>query len=773
MATDNYKFPQLIGSKELPYLGYLSSKDKTNVDIRSLIRGSMNVYKKRSGNIANRPGRKLRGEIDATDAGVVSAFVFNNLQGTALPLRVANNKLQVESDIADGSTLVWYDLHEAVTLQNPAVTLTRFVFDTWWEGEEQAAKLLMVRGDSNVLHWSGGMALFDSVTPVLGSVDPATFIISNTGSGYVVGDILTLVGGNSDATVYVATVSAGAITSGYFLTALGSGYMAGILATTGGSGTGATFTVTTTTTYNLTKQGTDTWAQIGFNTFFLGKSAVHTGTYSGLYYYKKLIVNGVEYTYVSGEDTTTLKGIPSNVVTSSGDVIIQSVYVESLVTEIPDDDFVADFMSVLNNQVLYGSYISRVIHISADQTTGQGTTSSTSGSPSTSNVKLGFTNLVNNPATSLVIGDPDYIVLDNVANGMVSKNGSMYVSSGSSDWFEITPNSIPNVGVPLYHGINTGLTAYVITKVIKLPGSGLSGLLAHEFGGTRGNDVIYVSKDGQLRTIALTNNAFAVRFPILSQSVYDELANEDFTGGALATLNDFTYITAPLSGRHWIYEIRDEIDVSGNTIAERVWYAPFVEGISRFVEIDGVTYGHSNSNPQIYQIWDTNQWFDDDSSGEDIGYTSAARFAYNQVGKRALYNNFGKIYFEGFLQTGTELLGHIYYDYQGSTTIKNVIINLPNENPDEDNAAILFAGDPTTTIGNSTIGENPLGIPLVQEQNEQDALPKFRSITDVSDVDAFEYSVEVYSLNAGDRWELVCFGTNAEESDRYPTNLNK
>jgi hypothetical protein len=72
----------------------------------------------------------------------------------------------------------------------------------------------------------------------------ATVVINNPGAGYSATDVLTLVGGDANATVTVSSVDGlGAIT-GITLTTRGSGYSVGTEATSGGGGLGATINIT-------------------------------------------------------------------------------------------------------------------------------------------------------------------------------------------------------------------------------------------------------------------------------------------------------------------------------------------------------------------------------------------------------------------------------------------------------------------------------------------------------------------------------------------------
>jgi parallel beta-helix repeat protein len=72
----------------------------------------------------------------------------------------------------------------------------------------------------------------------------STEAIAVGGTGYTVGDILTLTGGSNNAQVRVTTIGAGGVVTGITLVNVGSGYTTGIVPTTGGTGTGATVNIT-------------------------------------------------------------------------------------------------------------------------------------------------------------------------------------------------------------------------------------------------------------------------------------------------------------------------------------------------------------------------------------------------------------------------------------------------------------------------------------------------------------------------------------------------
>jgi len=72
--------------------------------------------------------------------------------------------------------------------------------------------------------------------------------IVNGGSGYTQGDYVNVVGGNSDARIYVSAVNASGVVTDCFVNMSGSGYEEGVgVSTTGGTGSGFTINIVSVT----------------------------------------------------------------------------------------------------------------------------------------------------------------------------------------------------------------------------------------------------------------------------------------------------------------------------------------------------------------------------------------------------------------------------------------------------------------------------------------------------------------------------------------------
>ncbi len=686
--------------------GYNSAVDKTNLKASFLIRGSKNVYKKLSGTIAVRPGLKLRGAVDATLAGVDSSWEWNTWDARCLPLRISNGKLQVESDIVTAGTPVWYTLLSALTK-------TRWIFDSWWDNTAKKDVLLMVDGTSTLRNWSGAMALLSSANTNDVSGTIATMVLQAPGSGYSVNDVITVSGGGgAGGTFTVNTVSGTGAILTYTLTARGSGYSnTAAAATTGGGGTNATITITVAT------------GQIG-----LDRAAVTAGFAAGG---GTVTINGNNYTYASASASSLLGISPDPSAEPNSSVVMDAVNSNA---NQPASGFLNDFLKVINNQVYVGSYTSRIVYTSKNSSY----TDYSQGSPR-------------------VPGDGNTLTLDNNCKAITVRQGNPWISAGTSDWYEVS-----------YSQITVGSTLSEQVKVDKKPVSVLSAALGHEFVDTVGDTIIALCQDQQVRVIGTFANQFEAKYPSLSLAVKDELADEDFTGGHLRAIGDIIYITAPLNGRDWMHETRESINALGQIASVRFWHPPQIRNVSRFAVIAGDVYGHSNSNPQLYQVWDTLQWHDDSPNSTTTGvpFDPVMRLAYQNGGRRQGKNNFDKVYVEGYCTQGTALLGNVYFDYQGATNILSLDLNSSGQ-------IKTYIGQNAPSLGDASLGDNPLGDGLTIESNDQEELPKFRVIKDVAPTDNFEFALEILTNAIDSRWEILAIGTNVQISDAQAIEIRQ
>ena len=619
-SPDNIQFA-LVGTYKAPFVGYVSAVDRTVVSPQAMVMGSKNVYKKISGNIAVRPGLKTYGENDTTIAGTKSSFEWETSLAYTRVLRVNNGKLEVQSDIVDGSTLLWYTLQSGVT-----DALDQYVFDTVWDNTAKKDFLVFVRGEDKLYRWDGGIGKIASTT-------------SNT---------------------IVLTDSA--LTQG-FLNPAGD-----------------------------------------------------------------VTVNGNSYAY-TGITSDTLTGVTPD---PTGEPV-DSVVVAKIVTNDnePADGFVNDFLRVVGNRVHVGSYTSRLVYISA------------------SDDYLDYS-----PPTPRTPGSAEILTLDSLGKGIGVRQGQAHIFGGTSDLYIIS-----------YQSITVGTDLTQATTVDKKVLANLDGALRHEFIDNIGDDLIWLSQAQEVKIYGTFRNLNQPVFPTLSEPIKPDLQAEDFTGGALRSVGEFVYILAPNTGRAWLYQTHVTVNELGNVTTERVWHPPFIWSASRVAVIDDVEYVHSNANPMMYQMWDTNQWHDDSPEEEPIPYECVVAMAYRNTGRRYEMLSFNKVWIEGYISPGSELDGAAVMDYQGFSGVQPFVVN-STETP-----VALFQGNVGVSLGDSSLGDNPIGDGLTDDDIEN--LAKFRIMATVTAVDVFEYQLRVYSDVVDSRWEIVCIGANHQKNDRISSYITR
>ncbi len=427
-----------------------------------------------------------------------------------------------------------------------------------------------------------------------------------------------------------------------------------------------------------------------------------------------VVVNGTTYTY-SGSSGSTLTGVSADPTgEANGSGVLQAVTTSS---NTPASGFLSDFLKVINNQVYVGSYTSRLIYISQN---------------------TDYTNYVVPSPT--IAGSPELVTLDGTGKGIGVRQGVAYVGFGTGSWASIT-----------FSDITVGSTLTRKTTVDVKPVAIGQAPYAHEFIATVGDNIIYLAQDQQVRFVGSANTAFVTVYPSLSQEIATELSEETFTGGTLTSIGEFIYVTAPNSGKTYLYQSRNRIDPNGSVVSERLWHSPFIWNLTKVDDLNGTTIGFSNANPQIYDLWDTGQWFDDSPSDEELPYECVLALSYRGKDRRQGLWSFDKVFTEGYATTGTALLLTVNYNYQGDENILSQYVNSVQY------PATFFVSD-ISSLGDSSLGDESLG--SGGDESQSDLVSKFKVINQFSLVNTFEFQ-PVYSSNeVNAQWEVLAVGSN-------------
>lgn len=532
------------------FLGYRAKEDVTNMPPGYLVQGSQNVLTTTSSRISIRPGYTLDGQANATVSGIRSSCDFEmSVRGITRHLRYGNAKLQYRyvasaGDYWNGTTFTagqvyWIDL---LTGQ----TASKFRFTAFWDfNTELLQLLLMVRGDSNILMWSGGVTTLDSATNAAGVISALASAPTAGGAGYAVGDVLTITTGGTGATCRVDSVSAGAVTA-VTLISPGTGYTTGAgKVTSGGTGAGCTVNITTVVSGYIKKTGTTTWAEEGF---------LKNGT-------RSVVINGTSYAYTGGESTLYLVGITGN---PSGEPANSVVHQEirttanSSITSLPAT-FKNWTIGNLKNQIYLGASDNNSVYVSKVN----------------SYTDFSFTSPVR------AVGQGAILTLDGVPTALVPQEQEMYISAGLSQWYrtQFTLSS-DNADESL--------------QIERLKTGPLQSAISQEAVFKVKNSVMFLNHETTLDELGRVENILGTpQQTNISDPIKLDFDSYDFEGACGIYNKYFAYVAIP----------RDSV-VRVFNFAKNFWEAPQVMPISCFSVIDGELYGHSSAVPETYKLFD-------------------------------------------------------------------------------------------------------------------------------------------------------------------------
>ena len=194
------KFQTVLETK-----GYVTLKDKTNIDPRFLVSGSQNMLINDEEKVVTRKGYTLKGASSTVLNAIESAFDWQTSSNTILNLRGEDGTLAVFLGTIDGVVVdAWTDIEDGFTDAG-------FVFAPWWDTGENLDILLFVVGTTSLLNWSGGVTTLASATSNTlvknGSVvwQDTRFLTAGTRKVVINGTVYTYTGGESTTTLTAVT----------------------------------------------------------------------------------------------------------------------------------------------------------------------------------------------------------------------------------------------------------------------------------------------------------------------------------------------------------------------------------------------------------------------------------------------------------------------------------------------------------------------------------------------------------------------------------------
>lgn len=471
---------------------------------------------------------------------------------------------------------------------------------------------------------------------------------------------------------------------------------------------GCIVVVDSVTASTITKTGTESWAE----------SRVYTAG-------NKTLVNvrtGTEYTYTGGESTTTLTGTSTTADIVAGDILVQKVVTN---TDKPAANRTNDTIWVYDNQLCLASDNDEQVYVSKNNDY----TLYTFSSPR-------------------VAGEGALLTLDNPAKGFGELENSLIIFTGRSSIYQVAPKEI-----------TVGTTLAETFEVEKYQtGTGQSAI-NQEVIQQVGSTIVFLSHEPAVRELPSPSALQAgEQIRTLSNPIKPDMDAEDWTGAAAFWYKNGYYLSAPINGRVYILQYREDADGK----LRRFWQPPQIMFISQFCVINDLLHGHSSVLSQTYKLFDPDYFSDIHTDGTKLPIQFVAKFAYRNYDDRANYKNFDEYFVEGEIGGSTQITQTLYYDFGGATQKIERII-------DGTDTDILLETLLNTSLAQQPLGQQPLG----GSTDAPTDAAKFRVIFEQSKEDFVEMQ-DVYETNDVDKyWSIISRGANAQISRRRNVGIMK
>jgi hypothetical protein len=469
---------------------------------------------------------------------------------------------------------------------------------------------------------------------------------------------------------------------------------------------GGVTTVASVTANTITKQGTEYWAEENF---------FSSGT-------RKVVINGIEYTYTGGDATVTLTGVTPDPTAAvipivAGDIVHQAIRTTANAT-------CPSLLATLKNSLI--ANLRNQIYIAAEDFR---------------TVYVSKVNDWNNFAYSAVraVGQGATVTLAGNPKALIPQEDQMYISAGTDQWY------------------NTQFTldstlASEAFQVVRLKTGGKQAAQSQEFCSKDKNNVLFVSGEPVLTSLGRVQGVISTpQMTDLSFPVINDFNTYDFTDGSVFYDRNFIYVAVP---KERLIRIYNQTDPS-----KTYWEAPYTVSISRFSIIDGAIYGHSYLTPETYKLFDGY-----DFNGQPI--PAIASFSYRNYGTRSQTKGMNEFYVEGYISGNAKITMTIKKEIDGCATevSKEILGN---------DKKIVCISSNDSPLGKAPLGKNPLGSTSVTSV-PYSLPPKFRVIKTFPTLPYFyEEQTSFSSSGVGYQWEIIGFGPTIHGTGDLNNNIKQ
>lgn len=451
---------------------------------------------------------------------------------------------------------------------------------------------------------------------------------------------------------------------------------------------GGTTTFASATATTITKEGTTTWAEEGFLT---------AGT-------RRVVIEGVTYTYTGGEGTTALTGVtpdPTVAGHTVGISVAQQIRdtANSSITGLPNS-FSNDLIATLDNHVYVGDLESREVYVSKN----------------TTYLDFSF-------SAPRVPGEGALLTFDQTSIGFIVQEQDMYITSGKDFWYRtrfVTSDDLVNESLNIERLKTTTQQAAVSQSAMEKVK----------------NNILLITNEPTLDSLGRMQNFATPQSKPISDPIKKDFDTYDFTDAHIKYYKNNIYVAVPAES----LLLKFNID-------KGYWEAPWVLPAGRLAIISGELHLHSNAVPETYKLF---QGFNDNGNA----IKAVARFSYQNWGKRASLKTHNEWFSEGYIATNTLLTLTLNYDYKGFTQVLSGVIDGDTTNN------YIYVNQSSGSLGKKNLGKSKLG-----GAGAGDDTNKFRVIDEMQSKDYYEIQPEYSTNDIDKRWEILAFGANVKISN--------
>lgn len=692
------------------FIGYRNKTDVTQEDRGVSVAGSQNCIIIDGRKIGIRPGFEYVGGRSTDRYGIQGGGSWKNSSGDQIMWRsyYDESKSKVVMEIYYENE--WEILEDNLINGNSASLRET----TFWDNTENIDKLIFVNGNSWIYSWSGAIAKISGYSSDTGIIVSVNSVPTAAGTGYSVGDILTISTGGIGGTVKVVSIGSSGEVTAIELIDRGKNYTGGTgKTTTGGTGSNCTVQITEVGNYSLTIEGSETWGEKRFlsvdDSDDFGRS-LRIKDDSGVWHNTQ---------YADSLEKTTLVGLsfdPALYSFSGGNLCFQRIDFNQKPSSTSKNDFCITYLNQLfvfslTNRNVLGSKLNDFNDFTAES------------SPRLPGESITF-NLDEEPTSAAVAptGSSLYITTKNYYYQFTLVDSSDL----TKQTYKIEPTYIP------YGGASNPLAI-----------------------GNIKNYITMVTGEPTFDTLGNVLNTEGIRSTSLSDQIKNYMDSSEVDEASNSYYKNNCYLSIKSSS-----DFGSNNNLLIRNLQNSYWETPWTIPSLKTFEHNGELYGHDPSLKNTYKLF---TGYSDGKNGNVEGAPISAKHysPHDDFGLPFNQKEFDTIWVDGYITPNTELDFYLTYDF-GSFTQKFTLKG-------SDTASGVVLQTSGGGLGYYSLGTRSLG--GRGESLNTTGLRRFRGFITVPRRSFYELQWSCQSNQVNARWELCAFAPNVTKLTSENNNL--